>query len=307
MLIYTIIAPAFPIGPWAAFRLNLNVYDVNAKNDPDYPVGVALTDLGSPHLTLLPAESPVAVSGVGWSGSVLVTLVIPASVASDPTLNEDGAQIVSSLRISTPGDPHMDTVTNVLVKVNLVHPSACLKAYDFITDTTLATTVAATEVNVNPRRKVTSTNPYGTLSENVLVANTCATTESFDLRTNLDGAFSTQPSNNNPGNAVFTFTTSGEVDPVSFNIGAFGTGTPQGQNLCLQNISLPAGASFLVTVKISINNGMSADLLPGGGTGPGVFSGFGAALYTAGSGCTAPLITIADPNPLTAPLPFTIR
>jgi len=119
-------------------------------------------------------------------------------------------------------------------------------------------------------------------------------------------AFSTQPSNN-PGNAVFTFATAGEVDPASFNIGAFGAGTAAGQNLCLQNVSVPAGTSFLVTVKMSINNGMSADLLPGGGTGPGVFSGFGAALYDAASACALPMVSIADPNPLAAPLPFTIR
>jgi hypothetical protein len=306
ILDYTIIAPAFPIGPYAAFQLNLNVYDAGGKQEPAYPVGVVLSDLGSPHLTLSPSLSPVNVTGLGWNGSVLVTLVIPSSVASDPSLNEDGAQIVSSLRISTPGEPHMDTVTNVLVKVKLVHPTACLKVYDFITDTTLANTITATEVGVNPRRKVTSTNPYGTLSQNVLVANTCATPEAFDLRTYLDGSFSTQPSNN-PGNAVFTFSTAGEIDPLSFNIAAFGSETAQGQNLCLQNITVPAGSSFLVTVKMSLNTGMSADLLPGGGTGPGVFSGFGAALYGAGSACTPPLITIATPNPVSAPLSFTIR
>ena len=306
VLDYTIIAPAFPIGPYATFQLNLNVYDPGGPKDPQYPVGVVLSDLGSPHLTLSPALSPVTVTGLGWNGSVLVTLVIPSSVADDATLDDDGAQIVSSLRISTPGEPHMDTVTNVLVKVKLVHPTACLKVYDFITDATLANAVTATEVGVNPRGKVTSTNPYGTLSQNVLVANTCSSTEAFDLRTYLDGAFSTQPSNN-PGNAVFTFATAGEIDPLSFNIATFGAGTAQGQNLCLQNVSVPANSSFLVTVKMSLNNGMTAALLPGGGTGPGVFSGFGAALSSAGSACTPPLVTVATPNPVSAPLSFTIR
>jgi hypothetical protein len=306
ILDYTVVAPAFPIGALATFRLNLSLYDVSGRPDPTYPLEVALTDLGSPHLTLSPATASMTATAPGWNGSVLVTLVIPSEVASDPALNEDGAQLVSSLRIATPGEPHVDTVTNVLVKVKLVHPTACLKVYDFITDTTLANTVTSTEVSVNPRGKVTSTNPYGTLSQNVLIANTCATSEVFDLRTYLDSAFSTQPSNN-PGNAVFTFATAGEVDPASFNIGAFGAGTAAGQNLCLQNVTVSAGTSFLVTVKMSINNGMSADLLPGGGTGPGVFSGFGAALYHAASACALPMVSIADPNPLAAPLPFTIR
>ena len=303
VLDYTVIGTTFPVGSFATFRLNLNVYEPGGRGpEPTYPVGIALTDLGSPRLTLSPATSPVSVTGLGWTGSVLVTLVIPSEFASDPALNEDGAQLVSSLRISSPDEPHMDTVTNVVVKIKLVHPTACVKVYDFISDTTLANVITATEVNVNRHRKVTSTNPYGTLSQNVLIANTCASSETFDLRTHLDAAFSTQP-NNNPGNAVFTFATSGEVDPTTFNIAAFGAGTPQGQNLCLQHVSVPAGKSFLVTVKMSVTNGMSADLLPTGG----VFSGFGAALYGAGSGCALPLSPIAVPNPVAAPLSFTIR
>ena len=34
VLDYTIIAPAFPIGPYATFQLNLNVYDPGGPKDP---------------------------------------------------------------------------------------------------------------------------------------------------------------------------------------------------------------------------------------------------------------------------------
>ncbi len=305
ILNYTVVAPVFPVGPFAAFRLNLNVYDAGGKQEPAYPVPLALEDLGSPHLTLLPPSSPIPVQGLGWSGSVLVDVIVPPDVAGDASLNVDGAQLVTSLRLSTPGGSFLDTVTNVLVKLTLVHPTACLKVYNFITDATLANMVTSTEVNVNPKGKVTSTNPYGSLSENVLIANICGTAESFDLALFLDSAFSTQPSNN-PGNAVFTFSTSGEIDPTTFNIGSFGAGTPQGQSLCLQNVIVLPDTTFFATVHFSINNGMVASALPGGGAGPGTFTGFGASLTGANSGCTG-ILALATPNLVSTPLTFTLK
>ena len=249
---------------------------------------------------LTPANSPVSVSGLGWAGSVLVTVSISPDVANDPDLDDDGDVIVGKLQLQA-DDQHLKTPTDILVKIRLVHPTACLKVYDFITDASLANTLTATEVNVNPRGKVTSTNPYGSLSQNVMVVNTCAISESFDLRVNLDPWFSTQPSNN-PGNAVFTFSTNGEIDASSFNIATFGLGTAQGQNLCLQNVAVPGGSTYLATVHMNINNGLPATGLPAG-----VFSGFGAALTAPGASCAGALVSSATPNPISAPLPFSIR
>src|SRR4030095_11049226 len=161
------------------------------------------------------------------------------AVATDPALNEDGDVLVGRLQLAAQDNPHLKTPTDILVHITLVHPTACVKVYDFITDASLANTITSTEVNVNRQGKVTSTNPYGSLSHNVMVVNTCGASESFDLRVNLDPWFSTQP-NNNPGNAVYTFATAGEIDPGTFNLALFGTGTAQGQKMCLQNVTVPA-------------------------------------------------------------------
>jgi hypothetical protein len=230
-----------------------------------------------------------------------VTVSIPSSIAGDPALNEDGDVLVGHLQLAS-DNPHLKTPTDILVKIKLVHPTACLKIYDFITDASLANTITSTEVNVNNKGKVTSTNPYGSLSENVMIVNTCALSESFDLRVYLDAWFSTQP-NNNPGNAVFTFATAGEIDAAAFNIASFGTGTAQGQNLCLQNVTVPAGATFLATVHMGINNGQLATSLPASS----IFSGFSASVTAAGSSCGGSLSTIATPNPMSAPLPFSMK
>jgi hypothetical protein len=301
---YTYVGMTFPSGLFATFDLNLGVYNVDDKKAPVFPVILELKDIGSPNVTLSPATSPLQVSGWAWTESVPVTISIPSSVASDPLLNADGTVLVGNFALDAGKD--LKTVTNVQVKITLVHPTSCLKTYNFITDADLTNIITTTEIGVNKKGKVTSTNPYGSLSDNLMVVNTCSTPEAFDARVWLDPSFTTQP-NNNPGNAVFSFTTAGEIDPTTFNIASFGLGTAQGQNLCLQNVSVPAGATFLATVHMSINNGMAATSLPGGGTGASTFSGFAGALYVAGSACSGDPIGNATPNPVSAPLPFSIK
>jgi hypothetical protein len=303
---YTYVGTTFPVGPFATFNLNMGVYGPGPGTPTAYPVTLNLTDIGSPHLALWPASSPLQVSGLAWTASTPVTISIPSSVATDPLLNVDGAVLVGNFKLDAGND--LKTVTNVQVKIRLVHPNAtaCLKVYNFITDADLTNAITSTEVGVNKKGKVTSTNPYGSLSENLMVVNTCQTTEAFDAKISVDPSFSTQPSNN-PGNAVFTFATAGEMDPTAFNIASFGTGTAQGQKLCLQGVSVPAGSTFLATVHMNINNGMDVTSLPGGGTGPGTFIGFGGVLHTAGSVCAGIPILIATPNPVSAPLAFTIK
>ena len=134
-----------------------------------------------------------------------------------------------------------------------------------------------------------------------MVVNTCGASETFDLRVYLDPSFSTQP-NNNPGNAVFTFATAGEIDPSAFNVAAFGTGTPQGQNLCLQNVTVPADSTFLATVHMNINNGQVWS-----GSLNGTFSGFTAKLTAPTTSCGGSPISNAVPNPSAAPLSFSIK
>lgn len=297
---YTVVGTSFPAGAFGAFQLNLTDMYTSGRT-PSYPTLLSVAQNGSDKVVLTPSNSPLSVSGIGWTNSVLVTVSISPDVANDPDLDDDGDVIVGKLQLQS-DDQHLKTTTDILVKIRLVHPTSCLKVYHFITDATLANTLTATEVNVNSRGKVTSTNPYGSLSQNVMVVNTCSTGESFDLKVNLDPWFSTQPSNN-VGNAVFTFATAGEIDASSFDIATFGLGTAQGQNLCLQNVVMPGGTTYLAKVHMSINNGWAATLLPASK----VFSGFSAALTAAGGSCAGAPLSSAMPNPVSAPLPFSIR
>ena len=301
---YVHVGTTFPAGDFATFNLNLGMYDTQQSGkETAYAFLLTLRDNGSPNLTLTPGSSPLLVTSREWTSSVPVVISIPSSVGLDPDMNDDGDVLTSQLQLSTPGPAHVKSVPTIIVHIRLVHPTVCLKAYNFITDATLANIVTTTQVNVNRQGAVNSTNPYGSLSDNVLVVNTCNFgQESFDLQVYLDPRFSTQP-NNNPGNAVFTFATAGEVDAASFDISAFGTGTARGQNLCLQNVVVPAGTSFLATVHIAINKPMSVSVLT---PLAGMFSGFGASLTAAGTACGGSPV-VAEPNPVSAPLSFTIK
>ena len=100
---------------------------------------------------------------------------------------------------------------------------------------------------------------------------------------------------------MFTYSTAGEIDPNIFSIQSFGAGTPNGHQLCLQNVTMAPDSSFLATVHSQVIKGQSAAAL---GTSPFVFS---ADLRTAASSCGGVLDSVAAPNPAGTALPFTIN
>jgi hypothetical protein len=291
-LFYTVQAFQFPVGQFATFNLGLAIESGKSNPATAYPALLTLAQAGS-ELTVTPVTSSFSVTSAAWTGNTDVTISIPPGAP-----DADGTDLVGNLKIETGGQYHLDTVTNVQVHIRLVHPSDCLKLYNFITSEDLAHVVTSTNVNVNTKNKVTATNPYGQLSENIMVVNTCAASQAFDVRASLDPWFTTNPSGN-PGNAVFTFLTAGELDPSTFDIAAFGTGSPQGQSLQLMNITVGAGDMFLMTVHISINKG---NQWTGGSTGTFSFTG---ALYVNDGLFTTSLAGVGPANPATATLTYT--
>jgi hypothetical protein len=292
-LFYTVNDFAFPTGPFAQFSVSMVDVHLSGKADANYPASLSLHQSGSQNVLLTPDQTTFSISGLGWTGSTTVQIAIPAGVPST-----DGTDLVGNLNMSVPGPNHVGTPTTIQVHIKLVHPTACVKVYDFVTDADFNDILTSTHLTVK-NGSVKSSQP-GQFGDDVLIANTCPVAESFDLQIALDPRFETNP-NNNPGNAVFTYATGGEVDPSTFTIQSFGTGTPQGQNLCLQNVTVPANTSFLASVHSQVIKGLSSAAL---GSSPFTF---GAATRTAGSGCAGSLDTNAVPNPVSTTLPFTVN
>ncbi len=175
-------------------------------------------------------------------------------------------------------------------------PPACLKLYSFESMQDTGTLLSSISVIANKSGSIQATAP-GQLSVDALVANTCAKPASFDLAVGLDPFWKTNP-DGKPGNATFSYTTPGVFDPKNFSLAAFGTGKPQDQSLCLRNVTLNAGSSFLATVHAAITSETLASKLPGNK----VFN-FSATLYTGGTGCSGTPLA----NPALSTLPFTIK
>ena len=229
-----------------------------------------------------------------------VTVYINADNNGNLPPTADGTDLVGNLKLDA--GPQVGTVTNIQVHIRLVHPTDCLKVYDFVTDQDftmgiLDTTSLKVPTNGQKAGKVVSSQP-GQFADNVLVVNTCGSDQSFDLGIGLDSSFTV-----NGANAVKTYTAAGEFDSSNFNAILSGTGTPYGQNLCLQNVTVVAGTSFLASVHSKVKDNWPHTSLPVDGS-----FDFAASLYQdANSGCSGPLHPLAAPNPATSSLPFTVK
>jgi hypothetical protein len=300
---YTVVGTAFPCGSFAQFSLGLTDTAGSNGQTPSYPVTLNLAPSGNgTPVQLLAAPSQFNVSGPGWSDSSVVTVSIDCTKVGTAT---DGQQIDGNLNEQTaPAGSHLDTISTIQAHIKLVFPSAtaCLKLYSFQTDQDSGTLLTGVAVTANKNGSVKATSP-GTISGDALVVNTCGTSQTFDAKVGLDPQWQTVP-NNNPGNATFTYTKAGEVDPSTFNLAGFGTGTPQGEVVCLSNITLGAGDSFLATVHTAIMSGITVGSLPADSD-----FGFSARLSNAGSSCGTLLPTslVGPSNPATSILPFTVH
>jgi hypothetical protein len=287
---YAFVGMAFPAGQFATFELQLGAF-ASEGGRVTYPASLEFEQVGSDGIVLTPATSELSVSGVGWAGSVLVSIAISADAANDPDLDDDGDVIVGHLKLV---GGKLKAPTDVIVKIRLVHPTECLKAYSFVTDAELETVITTLSVNTTVNRtqdKVNGSNP-GSLSHNVMVVNTCPSAETFDLRIALDPWFETQGAN-----AVSTFSTAGEVDPAAFDMALFGTATKTGLDMCLPGVSVPGGTTYLAAVHMSLTKGAASQL-----PAPQVFSGFGGTLTAPGTSCTGEVL-----KSIVLALPFSIQ
>jgi hypothetical protein len=300
-LMYTFTGTEFPCGQFATFNLGMVDQAGTSGVSPSYPVGLDLTQSGSgTAVQFSPAPSPneFSVTAPGWPGNSTVSVSIDCSKLDTPY---DGEGIDGNLNEQTiPQGAHLDTISTIQVHITLVYPTQCLKLYSFETEQDSSALLTSVALQVN-RGSVKSMSP-GQASVDALVVNTCPSPETFDILVGLDPDWETNP-HSNPGNATFTYFTTGEVDPSTFNLTTFGTGTPQGEALCLTNVTLPGNESFLTTVHSDIISGLSTSLLPSGND-----FDFSATLYQAGSGCAGTPLgsgTVGPSNPATSTVSYT--
>lgn len=301
---YTYIGSSFPCGQFATFNLNL-AGKLGSGKVPSYPVELDLVQSGQgTPVQFSDFTTPFSVTSASWSGSTPVTVSIDCSQLSAPY---DGQEIVGNLNEgANPQGAHLDTVSTIQVHIKLMYPTACLKLYSLETDEN-GNLLSAVTVNANRFGIVKSSSP-GEVWIDGMFANTCSSSQSFDMAIGVGDDWQLNP-NNNAGNATFTYSTSGEIDPSSFNLTLFGTGTKQGETLCLSNVTVAPNDTFLATEHAQIVSGIAATSLDNynSTTKGGTFS-YSATLYTAGSGCSGPVLGNVTPsNPGTSSVSYTVQ
>jgi hypothetical protein len=299
---YTVVGNSIPCGQFATFNLALQAGPGTNGKSPTYSVELDLAQSGNgTAVQLTPSPSTFSVSDNAWSDHSTVTVSIDCSSIGAAS---DGQTIDGQLNVSTtPSGAHLDTISTIQVHITLAFPNAaaCLKLYSFETEQDSSTLLNSVVVVEKKTGSVSSTNP-GTISVDALVVNTCDVSKTFDLGIGGVGGSSSWQTIplNNPGNATFSYNETGEADNpyISFTLPT--AGTPQGQSLCLQNVTLAAGDSYLTTVHSAIASPLIL------ATTPGTF-GFSASLYTV-SGCSSLLPTIVGPsNPASSTLSYTVQ
>ena len=300
---YTVNANEFPLGTLATFEINWVINAGPANPPTDYSKGPSFTleqQQQGGYVDLVANPARFDLTGTGQGGTALVTVSITRDKEGNLPPSTDGTDLVGMLKLDAASK--LSTPTDVQVHIRLVHPTDCLKVYNFVTDADF-NEIESASVKVGTGRqnlgRVISSQP-GQFSDNVLIVNACASAHSFDLGIGLDDSFSTHP-NGNPGNAVFTYTAAGEFDSSTFNTMMTGDGDGHKQTLCLQNVTVPSGTSFLATVHSALRDGLMDTSLPSDKS-----FDFAATLHdNVNTSCTGALYSQASPNPATFTLPFT--
>jgi hypothetical protein len=302
---YTYVGTTFPAGLFATFELGMSTAPKSGPA-PSYPVDLWLEQTGSAALVLTPDTSTFVVPGSGWSDSTLVTVEIPAWVGSDPTLNEDGDTIVANLQPKTGPGSKLGTPSSIQVKIRLVHPSACVRHYTFLSDRELSAEVTSMAISFFPSdhnskpNQVQNVSPTKNVNQNVLLVNTCDTDETVDLDIDPDDRFEIpQPDNqNNSAKRVFIYSTSGELVPGAIDLGTLIEVDSLEPTLQLTDLVIGAGETVLVTVYLQLDGALTAL-----NVGASPFS-FASTAYEPGGTWTT-LHGPTSPNPATKDVPFT--
>jgi len=305
-LFYTVPAYQFPAGNFGYFTLNLSIQ--SGKNTPttNYPVVLSLKQTGSANLDLDPVTDSFNVDNVNWHGSTRININIPASVASNPSFQVDGSELVANLQMVVPNGSHLDTVTTIQIHLILAHPTDCLKAYSFITNNDNIAQVDPIQVSKNSHNQKVSSNPQNP-HYIVVMTNTCSIAQCVDTRFGLNSDFELKGAQ-----AVKTFSSNSLIDTFS-GVSSYFSGSPvadpHGTSMCLTapattlcgsgGIPVLGGESFLIKADMAIKS--NASFPP-----PAQYTGFDTVLLDGGSttNCTVPgnLNSVADPNPISVEL-----
>ncbi|MGK2944408.1 MAG: hypothetical protein ACSLFC_06680, partial [Desulfuromonadales bacterium] len=185
---------------------------------------------------------------------VEVSVSVPGTVANDPDFQADGTELVANLQLSTPPKTHLDTVTTVKVHMTLVHPTetaACIVPLHLVAnqnfDTDLSDVGAFLSYQTNTTTLSSTPNDFQHL---IALVNTCEDDIPLDLATAINDNFELHQAN-----AVRTTAVAQEFVDLDALLGYglnWDTLSNAGTNLCLEDIVVPGGETFIIAERARI-------------------------------------------------------
>lgn len=288
---YTVNAYSFPTGVFGTFEIDVKALHLNGQTNASYPATMTLVQNGSQNLILAPASSSIHVPYQGWEGSTMVTISIPNSVP-----NEDGTDLVGNLNFSIPASNKIGTPTSVQVHIRLVHPNFCVKVYNFMADAGADNIYSDTfQLDVKVKSGVVNSTSPGTVSYNMLLANTCGEDRTADIGAVLAPSWEVSGAQ-----GVKLLSANGDIDLSGYDVDLFDDPQNNGKSVCFGNATIHSGQTVLLNVKAKMIDDASEASV---GVSPFTFSG---SVRQAGTSCTGTLDPLASPNPVSTGLEFTI-
>ena len=287
---YTVTAFSFTPGFFGTFRIDMKDVHLSGPLNAVYPAPLTLTQNGSPNLTLTPAPSILSVTGLTWTDHSIVTIGIPSGVP-----NTDGTDLVGNLRLNIPASNRVAGPATVQVHLRLVHPTFCLKVYNFMADAGAETLYGdAFRLDVRLKNDEVSSASPGTSSSNILVANVCGEQKAVDIGAILDPVWAVIGAQ-----GVKLYSATGDITLTNYDNNLFGEPRVNGTNVCFQNAAIVAGQTVLLNIKVTLQSKLAESAI---GVSPFSFEG---SITQGATSCKGNLEPLANPNPVSANLPFT--
>jgi len=287
---YTVTAFKFTPGLFGTFRIDMKDVHLNGPLNASYPAPLALNQNNPHNLILTPVPAAFSVSGQGWTDHTIVTIEIPSGVP-----NTDGTDLVGDLKLNIPGANKVVTPANVQVHIRLVHPTYCLKVYNFMADAGAETLYDDTfRLDVRVKDDEASSTSPGTSSYNILVANVCGERKAVDIGAVLDPSWTVVGAQ-----GVKLYSATGDITLTGYDNNLFGEPLINGTDVCFQNAAILTGQTVLLNIKVTLGSKLAESAI---GVSPFTFGG---GLRQAATDCKASLEPLANPNPVSANLGFT--
>jgi len=256
MVDYFVTGWQFPADWERRFKICLDTQAIGKGAATNYPANVYVKQVGNSGLDIGGVVATVGFDSAADDPAPAddtkcfdVTASVGSSAPVDP---EDGQSLVANLQEETDVGEHLDTPTTVKVRLTILHPTACVRALHLVSNQDFTIDVGATGIaeSVNKSNKKLASHPVD-LQHLLVLVNACSTTQTVDVNTRINPNFEVFAHNGIRTSSLGQeFADADELLGYGLDWNDLDNLNPA--ELCLVNVEIPAGESFLFTRRVRV-------------------------------------------------------